>query len=52
MKLSVVVPVFNERKTIKDVYERIRAVDINKEIILVDDNSTDGAIIGVNPTAS
>ena len=42
MKLSVVVPVFNEKKTIKDVYERIRAVDITKEIILVDDCSTDG----------
>ncbi|HET6515653.1 MAG TPA: glycosyltransferase family 2 protein, partial [Thermodesulfovibrionales bacterium] len=38
----VVVPVFNEKKTIKDVYERIRAVDITKEIILVDDCSTDG----------
>jgi len=42
VKLSVVVPVFNEKKTIKDVYERIRAVDITKEIILVDDCSTDG----------
>jgi glycosyltransferase involved in cell wall biosynthesis len=42
MKLSIVVPIFNEKNTIKDVYNRIRAVDINKEIILVDDCSTDG----------
>ena len=42
MKLSVVVPVFNERDTIRQVYDRIKAVDINKEIILVDDCSTDG----------
>jgi glycosyltransferase involved in cell wall biosynthesis len=42
MKLSVVVPVFNERNTIKEVYDRIRAVDISKEIIIVDDCSTDG----------
>lgn len=42
MKLSVVVPVFNEKETIQDVYDRIRAVDVDKEIILVDDCSTDG----------
>ena len=42
MKLSVVVPIFNEKNTIREVYDRIRAVDINKEIILIDDGSTDG----------
>ena len=42
MKLTVVVPVFNEKNTIKDVYDLIRPVDIHKEIILVDDGSTDG----------
>ncbi len=42
MKLSVVVPVFNEKNTIKEIYDRIRGVDIDKEIILVDDCSTDG----------
>jgi glycosyltransferase involved in cell wall biosynthesis len=40
--LSVVVPVFNEKETIEEIYNRIRAVDIEKEIILVDDCSTDG----------
>ena len=42
MKLSVVVPVYNEKKTIRETYKRIRAVDLDKEIILVDDFSTDG----------
>lgn len=42
MTVSVVIPVFNEKDTIKEVYNRIRAVNMNKEIILVDDSSTDG----------
>jgi glycosyltransferase involved in cell wall biosynthesis len=42
MKLSVVVPIYNEKETIRAVYERIKAVEISKEIILVDDCSTDG----------
>jgi glycosyltransferase involved in cell wall biosynthesis len=48
VKLSVVVPIYNEKKTIAAVYRRIKAVDIEKEIILVDDFSTDGTrdIIG------
>ena len=40
--LSVVMPVFNEKDTIKEVIRRIRQVDIDKEIIVVDDASTDG----------
>jgi glycosyltransferase involved in cell wall biosynthesis len=42
MKLSVVVPVFNERNTILEIIRRIRQVDFAKEIIIVDDYSTDG----------
>ena len=42
MKLSVVVPVFNELATIEQVVERIQDVPLTKEIILVDDCSTDG----------
>jgi glycosyltransferase involved in cell wall biosynthesis len=42
MKLSVVVPVFNERNTILEIIRRIRQVDLPKEIIIVDDYSTDG----------
>lgn len=42
MKVSVVVPAYNEKDSIREVYERIHAVDLEKEIILVDDFSTDG----------
>jgi len=42
VKLSVVVPVYNERNTIRTILERIKAVPIPKEIIVVDDCSTDG----------
>jgi len=40
--LSVIVPVFNERLTLRTLVDRVRAVPIRKEIILVDDASTDG----------
>ena len=42
MKLSVVIPVFNERPTIEECLRRVRAVDLDKEIVVVDDASTDG----------
>jgi len=42
MKLSVVIPVYNEAATIAEIVSRVQAVDIAKEIILVDDGSTDG----------
>jgi glycosyltransferase involved in cell wall biosynthesis len=41
-KLSVVVPVFNERTSIREILRRIQSVRIPKEIILIDDFSTDG----------
>ena len=44
MKLSVVIPVYNEVNTIRQILEQVRAVKIpyDKEIIVVDDFSTDG----------
>jgi len=42
MKLSVVIPVYNEETTIREIVECVKAVDIAREIILVDDCSTDG----------
>jgi glycosyltransferase involved in cell wall biosynthesis len=42
MKLSVLVPVYNELETLEEVIRRIRAVPIEKEIIVVDDGSVDG----------
>ncbi|MBU1599897.1 glycosyltransferase family 2 protein [bacterium] len=41
MKLSVVIPVYNEELTIKEVIDKVMAVPIDKEIIVVDDGSTD-----------
>lgn len=40
--LSVVIPVFNERKTLPDLLDKVRNVPIRKEIVLVDDCSRDG----------
>ena len=42
MRLSIIVPVFNERATILTVLDRVAAVDLETEIIVVDDGSTDG----------
>ncbi len=41
-KVSVVIPVFNERATIEQIILRVQAVDIQKDIVIVDDGSTDG----------
>ena len=40
--LSVIVPVYNEAKTIRQILEKINSVGIDKEIIVVDDGSCDG----------
>ncbi len=42
VKLSIVIPVFNERETINDIIEAVSATPYRKEIIVVDDGSTDG----------
>ncbi len=41
-KLSVVMPAFNEMATIEEILLRVQATDIDKEIVVVDDGSTDG----------
>ncbi len=41
-KLSVVIPVFNEKATVAEVLRRVQRVEIEKEIVVVDDGSTDG----------
>ena len=42
MLLSVIVPVYNERRTINLILDKVRSVDIEKEIIIVDGASVDG----------
>ena len=42
LKLSVVIPVYNERGTIEEILRRVEAVGLAHEIIVVDDASTDG----------
>lgn len=42
MKLSVIMPVYNEKDCVKDIIERVKKVPVEKEIIVVDDGSTDG----------
>jgi glycosyltransferase involved in cell wall biosynthesis len=41
-KLSVVIPVYNERHSVGELVRRVEAVAIPKEILIVDDGSTDG----------
>jgi dolichol-phosphate mannosyltransferase len=41
MKLSVVLPVYNEENTIAEILDRVLRVPIDKEIVVVDDGSTD-----------
>jgi glycosyltransferase involved in cell wall biosynthesis len=42
MKLSVIIPVYNEIHTIGEILSRVLQVDLHKEVIVVDDCSTDG----------
>ncbi len=42
MKLSVVIPVYNERSTVEEIVGRVIDTPFDKEIVLVDDGSTDG----------
>jgi len=43
MKLSVVMPVFNERATLRQIVERVLAVELEIELLCVDDGSNDGS---------
>lgn len=58
MKLSIVIPAYNEEKTIRQIIQNVRAVDlpgIEKEIIVVDDKSRDSTreilktLLGIKP---
>ena len=40
--ISVVIPVYNEAKTVRELIARVQSVPLDKEIIIVDDGSSDG----------
>ncbi|MBZ5644406.1 MAG: glycosyltransferase family 2 protein [Acidobacteriia bacterium] len=42
MKVSVVIPVYNERAFIEEVLLRVQATSVDKEILVIDDKSSDG----------
>jgi glycosyltransferase involved in cell wall biosynthesis len=43
MKFSVIIPVYNEAKTIQEIIRRVQATGLVDEILAVDDGSTDGS---------
>ena len=42
LRASIVIPCFNERQTVNELIDRVHAVPVEKEVIVVDDCSTDG----------
>jgi glycosyltransferase involved in cell wall biosynthesis len=42
VKLSIVIPIYNERESLAELLARVRAVELDTEIVCVDDCSTDG----------
>jgi glycosyltransferase involved in cell wall biosynthesis len=42
MKLSIIIPVYNEKNTFNKIIEKVKAVPYEKEIIVIDDGSQDG----------
>ena len=52
MKLSVVIPVYNEENTIREIVRRVQDVAIEKEVIIVNDGSDDGTSQALNDLAN
>ena len=42
LKLSIVIPIYNERETLETLIAKVNSVDYDKEILLIDDFSSDG----------
>ena len=42
MKVSVIMPVYNEENTLEEILKRVKAQQLASEIVIVDDGSTDG----------
>jgi glycosyltransferase involved in cell wall biosynthesis len=52
LKLSVLVPVYNEGASVRTVLERVAAVDLPIEVVAVDDGSTDGTAAALAAAAA
>ena len=48
--LSIIVPAFNERATLPGVLKRLAALPVDKEVIVVDDGSSDAGFAGLPPS--
>lgn len=46
--LSVLIPAYNEERTLREIITRVLAVDVPKEIVVVDDGSTDGTAMAID----
>jgi glycosyltransferase involved in cell wall biosynthesis len=44
VRLSVIIPVFNEKKTVLQILEKVKNTGLASEVIVVDDGSTDGTV--------
>lgn len=42
MKISVLIPAYNEIKTIREIIQRVKETNLVHEILVIDDGSTDG----------
>jgi glycosyltransferase involved in cell wall biosynthesis len=49
LKISIVIPVYNEARTVAALVEKVRALDLDKEIIIVNDGSADGTREALRP---
>lgn len=45
MKISIIIPVFNEAKTVEEIIKKVENLNIDKEIIAIDDGSDDGSAV-------
>ena len=43
-ELTIIIPVFNEKKTLPILLDKIFSIKLSKQIIIVDDKSTDGTV--------
>lgn len=49
MKLSIIIPVYNEEKTVAALVDKVRALPLDKEVIVINDGSTDGTQEALRP---